>query len=235
MKKLWTCKYEKCNETWTENPSGKLYCSTKCKQDQKNLTRSRNNYHIEAYQKRKKKLKEQRDAIKAVKLANPDIKKCPTCTKNFPNNSIRPMTYCSEFCRRNSNYEKKKLKRHQELMQDKVCACRDCDKKFTTIYKTKKYCSDKCMKLESKYRTGWMPKPVADKVKDPKKRKKVKKKYKPISKPDPKKNKVVMALSKDVINCLEPEKKKGDDLIQRDYTDKEAAMIEAFMSKNETN
>lgn len=139
------------------------------------------------------------------------------------------MVYCSEFCRRNSNYEKKKAKRQSELRETRVCACRECDNQFTTIYKTKKYCSDKCTKLESRLNSGWTPK-VKEPVVEPKKRVKAKKKYTPVSKPE-KPKKVVMALSKDVINCLDEKPKKSDDLVHRDYTDNEVEMIAAFLNK----
>jgi hypothetical protein len=44
------------------------------------------------------------------------------------------------------------------------------------------------------------------------------------------KKKSKLALSKEVINCLEPEKKKDDVIVNRDYTDTEKDMVAKFLA-----
>jgi len=223
------CAYTECNNEFTSNRK-KKYCSRSCNDKQKAIRDAADKKHLKYYQKRKDVLKAKRDAEKQKRLENPDLKTCPTCKHEFHNTSVRPMVYCSEFCRRNSAVEKKKIKRRAELLTKKTCACRDCNKSFETIYTTKKYCSQSCLKREWNFSQGKAPrKPKEVKPKQEVKKAKTpaKKQYKTISKPE-KGKRVVMALSDNVINCLEPKVKESDVIVQRAYTDKEAEMIAEF-------
>ena len=113
----------------------------------------------------------------------------------------------------------------------KVCKSDECDTEF--IAKPNQAYCESC-KIE---RAKPKPKPKKKReyvaISKPKK-KRAKKKYTPISKPK-KPKKVVMALSKEVIDCINPEKKKDEVIVNRGYTDKEAEMILAFMMSKKSS
>lgn len=203
------CKHETCSNTFDSTKYyNQVFCSKECKE--------------EYFKLRKRK-------ARAIAFANRPEQFCPICDTKFVNTSHRPKIYCSDKCCRRSARKARTERHHESLKQIKTCACRECKQEFETILATKMYCSNKCGKRENllKQRDLRPPKPKVVKVKKPKEKKK--KQYTPISKPERKKR-VVMALSKEVINCLEPEKPKAkDEVFQRDYTDRERDMIEQFL------